>query len=360
MLSCDVKFNGVVRCDARATAGGGTLEMRGFSAIDGGSAHIGDGGGVYIKSGALIMRAQSEIRNSYASVNGASVFMLHGTVDMYDRSAVRRGYAANCGGAMTIIYGHATQHDDSIVDSCSSGSHGGGYCAIQSAIITLAGRAVVINCSIPTTRGGGKGGACYIDSGAGAAAGGRVRDIAIDCRVPTYPLLPPRAGASFILSQSATVERCYASLQGGAVYATYGALFTSTGGTIRACVAPEGGALFLVGYVFTHLTTATVISNTIFLQNAALVTGGALFLSAGGVSISGCTFDRNVARFGGGLSIQDTITTVANCVFTDNGATAGGAMQVAGVSACAQAVSFGGGRAWLAQYDSAVQAAALF
>jgi predicted outer membrane repeat protein len=147
-------------------------------------------------------------------------------------------------------------------------------------------------------------------------------------------------GAILIESGSPTIEDCVfhqnVAGNGGAILVEDGSptiedcLFRNNGSTSGAAIAILAGAPLVRYCEFTeneslqgdgfggggiYSTGNPHVMDCTFLDNYVRGPGGGIFSESGFIEIVRCTFDRNLAKEGGGLAVRDGI--VEDCVFTD-------------------------------------------
>lgn len=120
---------------------------------------------------------------------------------------------------------------------------------------------------------------------------------------------------------------------------------TQSAPSIRKCTfiqnsAESGAAISFIGL----FPSNSVIADSIFTQNSALETGGALCLQGSSTTIINCInciFTENSAGAGGGLDCRGAILVLKNCAFGENSADyTGGAMYASSLSATIENCTF--------------------
>lgn len=145
-------------------------------------------------------------------------------------------------------------------------------------------------------------------------------------------------------TKSWTFKNCYTSVKGGAIRTSPDSEFSDDASTFYNNVAYSGGAIFfeksLVDLKDTNFTnnkayeggafameagsTLTNALGVIFVQNNAVVDGGAVFIKSSQFKIENSTFKKNSAKRASYLHCLDSrlsSNTITNTVFEDNSST---------------------------------------
>jgi hypothetical protein len=170
----------------------------------------------------------------------------------------------------------------------------GGGIAIHNSIVTMA------NCTMRDNLAYGRGGGIYIS---------RSQAQMVDCVVEGNTVLPGKdrgfaGGVRIIFDSQVRIERCSivknsTSHRGGGIVLGHGSDATLVDCTISGNLASEDGA----GVLVDHRSTLSVIGGKI-LENVARRYGGGLNVHTSHVVVDSCMIAGNVARLGGGVSID--------------------------------------------------------
>ena len=141
--------------------------------------------------------------------------------------------------------------------------------------------------------------------------------------VYTIKLRYAKVDSQIIISNSNFTEN-YASF-GGAIY-TQKVMLTVANVRIIGCVAESGGAMYIIANIIS-ITGCTLINNT------ATEYGGALHIVTAKVTVSNSTLNGNSAEYGGAMNIQYVnVNFSSSCDLSDNFASVQGGVIYAYVS----------------------------
>ena len=144
-------------------------------------------------------------------------------------------------------------------------------------------------------------------------------------------LYPRNSGASGIIIEDCLFENNFGGF-GGAMYLLSG-IATITDCEFIGNIANNGGTGGRGGAIYNSSTTSNIMNCDFSFNSAPNSSGGAMMIRNGNdaefdpVNVVNCTFDQNMAAFGGAFGSYDprSIANVTNCEFTKNtAATSGG------------------------------------
>ena len=288
--------------------------LNGSKITDNSTTVIGDGGGVAIDHGTLVMRDDSRIgdylHGNTSANRGGGLYMNGGTLHLYDTSRIRSNTAA---------------------------SNGGGVYATNSAIITLSDNAYIGYVTSTSNNNAYDGGGVFLTG----------------------------SGSQLHMQNNSSVQNNYASHYGGGIYIAAGARADIDSSSVNYNETNErGGGILVDGtasvnihngsalnynlasdifdaygagmYILNNGAVVTVSASTVMSNTSAVEYGGIRLSSNGSLLINQDTsILRNHARggFGGGLAVTGTVTLDAVSILSNTALYSGGGLYINGGNA---------------------------
>jgi hypothetical protein len=235
----------------------------------------GDGGGIYLESGSLVVEGGQVISNT-ATASGGGIYLNSGKAVL--NGGEIRNNTAEYGGGVCIIQDNATfiQTGSSIIAYNVAGANGGGLLIWQGSA-TLSGGEIRGNTA--SLWGGG---------------------VIVGYGTSTFT----QTGVSTITHNTA--------VYGGGVYVHQSnAVFD--GGQVLENNADHGGGVYIA-----EDTATALFSGGQILSNTAAYDGGGIYVYSGTATLSGGQIARNTAQYGGGLLIYGGSATLSDGEIHDN------------------------------------------
>ena len=253
------------------------------------------GGAVYIQEG-LGLNTTIDYCYFFDNSAGNSAGALHvsGTNTTVNNTVFIKNHGVSQGGAIYIDGINATVQYSNLTENSAS-THGG-------AIYWKGGHGgdSIVGCIIfnnsATSYDGALGGGVYWDIGNRVTPGGLVKDTIFDSNYAGKH----GGGMDWHRSVNSTMDNC-----------TF----------INNIAGKDGGGFYCGDTAQFDVSTNLTIINTKFINNTANYAGGGLSLQMRDSHLINCTFENNIAYFGGSIVIKDTKTTnnqIINCTFINS------------------------------------------
>ena len=253
------------------------------------------GGAVYIQEG-LGLNTTIDYCYFFDNSAGTSAGALHvsGTNTTVNNTVFIKNHGVSQGGAIYIDGINATVQYSNLTENSAS-THGG-------AIYWKGGHGgdSIVGCIIfnnsATSYDGALGGGVYWDIGNQVTPGGLVKDTIFDSNYAGKH----GGGMDWHRSVNSTMDNC-----------TF----------INNIAGKDGGGFYCGDTAQFDVSTNLTIINTKFINNTANYAGGGLSLQMRDSHLINCTFENNIAYFGGSIVIKDTKTTnnqIINCTFINS------------------------------------------
>ena len=285
----------------------------------------------YTNNGAIIrnnvVNADGDIDGTPTGVGGGIAII--DAIDPSDKNFPNRTYSANTvinagtissnkatdGGAAHITVGNFEMTGGTIDGHTVSGNGAGIY--LTGGSVEISGGE--IKNSIATNGAG-----VYMSNGSFTMTDGKLLN---NKATQNGGAVSVNAG-DFLIS-GGTIDNNSAAKNGGAAYVT-GGTFTMDGGTISNNTATENGGAAYVATTGATSNAYTMNGGTV--KDNAAVTGGGIFVTGGGVTMTDGTIENNTAaKNGGAIAVNGGGVTMSDGIIQKNEATEnGGALYVTG------------------------------
>lgn len=308
------------------------------------------GGAIYLPKGTLTI-ASPTISSNYAA-NGGAIYIGGGSITTTGTATVENNYATGNGGAFYVSGGRVTMASPTIKGNGKNGSSaetdnggaiyvtgtGAGFIAtgtakIESNAATANGGAIFVNggdgvnlnaCELISNTAGQNGGALYV-SGANVTF---AQNSIISNSAASGGAVFVRGGL-LKTTGTATVENNYSTANGGAFYVVNGQIEMENP-TIRGNgkdgsgvpITENGGAMFVLrdaNETGGDSAGFTATGTSIITSNASKMSGGAICVKNGNITLAQNTISSNNSKTGGALYLKGgSLTTTGSATVKDN------------------------------------------
>lgn len=308
------------------------------------------GGAIYLPKGTLTI-ANPTISSNYAKTGGA-IYIGGGSITTTGTATVENNYATGNGGAFYVSGGRVTMASPTIKGNGKNGSSaetdnggaiyvtgtGAGFIAtgtakIESNAATANGGAIFVNggdgvnlnaCELISNTAGQNGGALYV-SGANVTF---AQNSIISNSAASGGAVFVRGGL-LKTTGTATVENNYSTANGGAFYVVNGQIEMENP-TIRGNgkdgsgvpITENGGAMFVLrdaNETGGDSAGFTATGTSIITSNASKMSGGAICVKNGNITLAQNTISSNNSKTGGALYLKGgSLTTTTSATVKDN------------------------------------------
>ena len=279
----------------------------------------GDGAGIYVKSGAIIME-NSTLSANVASAYGGGIYVNeNGWLTMRGSNAIT-GCSASCGGAICVSGATVNITNCTITGNTAPNGNGGGIYTkkadSKASTITIKDGAIIggigageENKATGTETDNGLGGGIYIGEGCSLKVQSGAKVIGNEATQDGGGIYLNKIGAHGEMS-SGKIQNNTAG-NGGGVYiagatgVTEHALFTLKGGTISANTATDsgGGVEAFGGGIFT-MEGGSIENNTAHNHGGGVqVLSGTMNMTGGSIESNTANKDNNNEKGGGGVAL---------------------------------------------------------
>ncbi len=300
---------------------------------------LGTGGGIAMEpgsTGALTLIASQVLGNRALTSGGGIAALGTGAVAIGSQSQVAENYAYNSdGGGIWLAGSPLTVVGAIIHDNRAINGFGGGIGNIGAGAVSIAGSLVEHNTA---KTGGGYGdtgtgtltvsNSFFLNNAAGVNGGG------IDAGGPAITLVNTTVagndavfGGGLHIHGTGTTRITDSSILGNGGNEAGGIDDEATKLIVTGSTFASNRALGSGGAIAAFNTAGDVsIGNSLFVNNATYISGGALFFLAGTLEVSASRFTGNGSQAGGAANLSATSFKIVNSTFDANGAATEGAL----------------------------------
>lgn len=266
---------------------GATLTVAGGS-VQGNNASN-DGGGIYVSNAELVMTGGS-VSNNTAGDNGGGIYTTDSAVLSLENAEITYNTSKNAGGGLNIhLKENAALKGCLIAYNQTEDSNGGGL------VMNASGKTLTLDkTTVKNNAADDAGGGIYIDAGTVEMKGGTVNGNTAEDGGGVYI----SSSDTFIMTQNAVVSNNVTTKQSGGGITCKGDLSITGAAVKNNHSAKHGGGIY-----YQHSGGELTLTNATVQANLADKDGGGIYLESGTVIMDGGSLAGNTSIDGGGIFV---------------------------------------------------------